>query len=151
MPVVEVDVLVDDAVLVVGPPALPAEAAIPMPAPARASTPMIIVVLISQVWALWTPAGLPGARTGEFANALEVQSASDIARQVAVFISIPLERTGRTLDQVSGSRKRRIKFHTPGGPRPHLSGYGTLPSNVVTVRYNVEKTEPRCFAIIPKS
>ena len=107
MPVVEVDVLVDDAVLVVGPPALPAEAAIPMPTPAKATTPMIIVGLMSQVWALCTPAGLPGAKADEFANAPEVQSASEIAKQMAFFMSVSLERTRETPDQAIGSHTRR--------------------------------------------
>ena len=97
MPVVDV-VVVDDDVLVVGPPAFPAEAAIPMPAPASASTAMIIVVLVSQVCARRTPAGLPGANADESANALVVQSASDIARQTAVFISILHKLTGEMVD-----------------------------------------------------
>ena len=86
--VVEVDVDVLGEVLAVGPPALPAEAAIAMPAPASARTPMIMVVLVSQSCAWRTPAGLPADREEESANALVVQRASDIAKQTAFFISI---------------------------------------------------------------
>jgi hypothetical protein len=78
-------------VLAVGPPALLAEAASAMPPPASARTLMIIVVFRSQVWAWRTPAGLPGAKAVESANAFVAQSASDIAKQTALFISIPLE------------------------------------------------------------
>ena len=85
MPVVDVLVVVGE-VLAVGPPALLAEAAIPMPAPARASTAMIIVVLMSQFCARCTPAGLPGDNAEESANALVLQSARDTAKQMAFFI-----------------------------------------------------------------
>ena len=78
---------VEGELLTVGPPALPAEAAIANPAPAKATTLKIMVVLRSQSWAACTPAGLPGARAEESANALEVQSASDIAKQIGFFIS----------------------------------------------------------------
>ncbi len=89
VPVVAVDVeeLVG-VLLTVGPPALPADAAIPMPAPAKATTLRIMVVLRSQSWAARTPAGLPGGRAEESAKALEAQSASDIEKQMTFFISI---------------------------------------------------------------
>lgn len=88
--VVEV-VVVDDDVLVVGPPALPAEAASPIPNPAKPRAPIIIVVLMSQVCAMRTPAGFPGANADESASAFVVQSAGDIAKRMGVFMSIPKE------------------------------------------------------------
>ena len=90
MLVVDVLVVVGE-VLVVGPPALLAEAANAIPAPAKARVAIIIVVLMSQVCAARTPAGLPGANAEESANALVVLSASDIAKQRAFFISRILE------------------------------------------------------------
>jgi hypothetical protein len=100
VPVVEVA----GEVVTVGPPALLAERASAKPTPVNARTPTIIVVLRSQVCAWRTPAGFPGAKAVEFANALGAQSASDIARQMALLISNSLEGTGRTLDQSKGSR-----------------------------------------------
>jgi hypothetical protein len=95
----EVDVL-DDEVLVVGPPALPAEAASPIPNPARARAPIIMVVLRSQFWACRTPAGFPGAKPDGPAIAPVAQSAndivSDIAKQMAFFIKIPLTQIDET-------------------------------------------------------
>ena len=85
VPVVFV-VVVDGDVLVVGPPALLADNAIARPAPTNAIAAKIIVVLVSQPWALCTPAGFPGAKADESANALVVQSANDIAKQRAFFI-----------------------------------------------------------------
>ena len=82
------DVLDVELVLVVGPAALPAEAAIAMPAAARPTPAMIRVVLVSRPCALCTPAGLPGASAG-LAMALLAQSASDVARQIASFMSNP--------------------------------------------------------------
>jgi hypothetical protein len=87
--VVLVDVVVlEPEVLVVGPPPL-VEAASPKPNPARAATEIIIVVLRSHVCASRTPAGLPGFNADESANALVVQSANEIARPRAFFISNP--------------------------------------------------------------
>jgi len=85
VPVVVV-VVVDGDVLVVGPPALLADKAIARPAPVKAITDKIIVVSMSQFSALCTPAGFPGAKVDESANALVVQSANDIAKQRAFFI-----------------------------------------------------------------
>ena len=86
--VVDVDV---PAVLVVGPPALLAETASAIPNPANARVAIIIVVFVSQFCAWCTPAGFPGANADESANALVVQSANDIAKQRAVFMSRFLE------------------------------------------------------------
>ena len=77
---------VEGDVLAVGPPALPADAASAIPAAAKATAATIIVVLVSQNCALCTPAGFPGAKADESANALVVQSANDIAKQRAFFI-----------------------------------------------------------------
>ena len=93
-------------VLAVGPPALFAEVASAIPTPANAITLMIIVVLRSQLWAWRTPAGLPGAKVVESANAFVAQSARDTAKQIALFISIPPTGTDETLDLSEGSGKR---------------------------------------------
>jgi hypothetical protein len=99
-----VDVVVlEPEVLVVGPPPL-VDAASPKPNPARATTEIIIVVLRSHDCASRTPAGLPGFNADESASALVVQSASDVAKQIAAFISNPRKHTAETLDQSSGSR-----------------------------------------------
>ena len=89
VPVVDVVVVDDDAppVLVVGPPALSADTARAMPNPARPSVATINVVFLSKACALRTPAGLPGISADESANALDVESASDNAKQAAFFIS----------------------------------------------------------------
>jgi hypothetical protein len=50
--------VVEGVVLVVGPPALPAEAARAIPAPARPTPRRIMVVFVS-ICAFFTPAGLP--------------------------------------------------------------------------------------------
>ena len=81
--------------LVVGPPALSAERARAIPNPAKASVATIIVVFVSQSCALCTPAGLPGANTDESASAPVVQSANDVAKQMAFFISTPRKVPGR--------------------------------------------------------
>jgi hypothetical protein len=85
-------------VVTVGPPALLAERASARPAPVNARTATIIVVLRSQDCARRTPAGLPGAKEVESANAPGAQSASDIAKQMALFTSNPLEGTDETLE-----------------------------------------------------
>src|SRR5215469_13700776 len=102
--VVVVDVDVAGEVVTVGPPALLAERASARPTPVNARTPTIIVVSRSQDCAWRTPAGLPGAKAVESANALGAQSASDIAKQMALFMSNPPKGTDATLNQSKGSR-----------------------------------------------
>jgi hypothetical protein len=93
-------------VVTVGPPALLAERASARPTPVNARRATTIVVLRSQDCAWRTPAGLPGAKAVESANALGAQSASDIAKQMALFTSNPLEGFDETLDKSRSSRNQ---------------------------------------------
>ena len=81
---------VDEEVLVVGPEAFPAEAAMAMPAAARPIPPIIITVFTSLNCALLTPAGFPGANGVCPANALETPRLRDRTVAVMIFMLVPV-------------------------------------------------------------
>jgi hypothetical protein len=91
VPVLEVEV---EEVLVVGPPALPAEAASAMPSPAK-PTPARINVVLPSIWAFFTPAGLPEGSV--------VAANAFVTNKLAARRAVPMIRIVVSIKKTSGA------------------------------------------------